>query len=198
MISKLLYGSNNINKLKEVKQKLKEIEILSPSNFNIAIEPKETGLSFKENAIIKAKYYSEKTNLITFADDSGLEIEYLNGAPGIYSKRYGKTNIARMNKVLSKLKGVKNRKAKFVCVIALYNPITRKSFIFEGYVLGFINEKPIGNNGFGYDPIFFYPPLKKTFAQLSLNQKNKISHRANSLKKLIVFLRNTQIFNNDF
>jgi len=157
------------------------------------VEPEETGLTFEENARIKASYYSEKTELPVISEDSGLVIDSLGGYPGIYSSRIGKSDEERISIILKKLedKEESERRACFVSVIALAQ---RGKIIktFSGKVCGIIAEKPCGDNGFGYDPIFYYKPIKKTFAEVSPDIKNKYSHRGRAIKKLIDYLKKIQ------
>ncbi len=153
----------------------------------------ETGITFAENAQIKAEAICSKLHIPVIADDSGLAIDYLDGRPGVYSARYAgehKSDIDNLNKVLSELQGVpkENRAARFHCALALAIP-GKKSKIVEGTCEGVITEKPIGENGFGYDPIFFVVEKGKTMAELSKDEKNQISHRGNALRKLDELLK---------
>lgn len=148
----------------------------------------ETGTTFEENAILKAEAISKAYNQVVIADDSGLIVDALGGRPGVYSARYAgedKSDEANTNKVLSELKDVpeKERTARFYCALAVASP-NQKTITVSGTIEGFITEQPVGKNGFGYDPIFFVKELGKTTAELSKNEKNKISHRANALKAL--------------
>jgi len=151
---------------------------------------KETGTTFEENAAIKSKYVYNKYHLNCFGDDSGLVIDALNGEPGVYSARYAGehgNHVANIKKVLTKLDGVENRKARFVTVISLI--WEGKESIFEGVVEGTIRHETAGNGGFGYDPIFQPDGYNITFAEMSMDEKNKISHRARAMEKLIAFLQ---------
>ncbi len=186
---KILLATKNSHKLNEIKAMLKEynVEILGINDINKKIEIIENGKTYFENAYKKAKKLHKTTGLITIADDSGLEVEFLNNEPGIYSARYAGENASdkdRINKILKKLKDVpfRKRKAKFVSCIVLLN--NKKVYNVTGFVNGYISEKPAGKNGFGYDPIFYLPDLKKCMAQLSPEEKNIISHRANALKRI--------------
>lgn len=193
---KLLIATRNPGKLKEFQQILKSLDfkLLSldqiktlPQDFDIP----ETGKTFKANAILKAKAYGEKTQLMTVADDSGLMIDYLNGQPGVYSSRFAQgDHQAAMQKILKSLTSLpqSKRTAKFVSVLALYNPQTKKITLFTGESHGWIASKPQGQTGFGYDPIFFSKDLNKTYGQATNQEKNQVSHRAQALKKLKVFL----------
>ena len=194
-IINIIIGTNNLGKLREIKDLLpKSIKIYSPKNLKLK-SPKENGISFKENSMIKAKYFSKKTKMICLADDSGLEIDILNKKPGIFSSRWSGTknnfNIA-IKKVFKELKkkdqNWKNKKisARFICVLTLYWP-NGKNFSAIGKIEGFISSNKKGKNGFGYDPIFV--PLNKriTFAQMKSKEKFKIDHRLNAFKKIKKF-----------
>lgn len=189
----MIFATNNIHKAKELRSLLanhnmnQEIHLVTLNDLPNIKDIKETGSFFTENAMIKAEKVYNLTKLPTLADDSGLEVEYLNNRPGIYSKRYaGKKadDKDRINKLLKELKNVHpyKRKARFVCSMVLKD----KKNIFKviGFCNGYIAQKSAGTNGFGYDPIFFLPDLNKTMAQLSPAQKNTISHRANALKQI--------------
>jgi len=198
---KIILATNNPHKVEEAKAILgNDIEIITPAELNINLNVEETGKTFLENAILKAKTAFEFAKIPAIADDSGLEVEVLNNRPGIYSSRYAGENATdkdNIKKLLEELKGIpfEKRKARFVCTTVFYTGNNEISFA-EGIVEGFIAEKPEGNNGFGYDPVFYYPELKKTFAQLSSNEKNKISHRRKSLQalkyKIIKYKENKQ------
>jgi len=195
-ISKLLIGTNNKGKYREIRDLLpKYIQTLSISNFNIK-SPREVGHTFEENSIIKSKYFSKKTKLLCIADDSGLEIDLLNKAPGIYSARWGgrKNNFNRaIEKVYRELfkkdkKWKKKKiKARFVCALSISN-LDKKIVSVVGKVEGFISSEPRGKNGFGYDPIFIPKNKKKTFGEMKSLQKYKIDHRFNAFKKIKKFL----------
>lgn len=195
-MKKLILATNNKNKAKEIKEILFELdlEIFTLSDLFIDVDIEENGNSFIENALIKANGIASILNensykeFIVMADDSGLEVPYLNGEPGIYSARYSGVHgddKANNNKLLERLKNVPkdNRKAFFRCAIGLVDDRGNNKFI-EGSVEGIIKEKESGNSGFGYDPLFYYPPFDKTFGELSADEKNTISHRANALNKL--------------
>ena len=187
---KLLLCTLNKNKIKEIKQFLKDspINIITLFDLKETIKVKEDGETFKENALIKAKYYGTKHQIIAIGDDTGLEVDYLNGGPGVYTNRYEKTDKKRNEKLLKELLNAENRKARFKTVIALYNPFNEKEYYFEGVVNGEISKTFRGSNGFGYDPIFYIPELKKTMAEISIEKKNDISHRGKALKSLKEFL----------
>ena len=195
-IRKLIIGTNNKGKLREIKNLLpKNIKIYSTVGFNLR-SPVENGKTFKENSLIKSRYFSKKTGLICLADDSGLEIDILDKRPGIYSARWGGKNsdfkkaIKRVYKELTKInKNWKNKriKARFICALSISY---RDKKIAEsiGKVEGFISDKPKGNNGFGYDPIFIPKNKKKTFGEMKPSKKYKIDHRFLAFKKIKKFL----------
>ena len=195
-ISKLLIGTNNKGKYKEIKDLLpKYIKTYSTSEFKLK-SPKEDGMTFIENSIIKSKYFSKKTRLICLADDSGLEIDILDKNPGIYSARWGGKNadfkkaINRVYKELSKKdKNWKDKKikARFICALSICY-LDKKIASVLGKVEGYISVKPKGNNGFGYDPIFIPKNKRKTFGEMSSSQKYKIDHRFVAFKKIRKFL----------
>ncbi|QQR79460.1 MAG: XTP/dITP diphosphatase [Deltaproteobacteria bacterium] len=188
----LLVATTNSGKLLEMSHYLQGIQLKSLKDFSQSSNiptVEETGKTFLENALIKAHAYAAFSGLTTLADDSGLVVESLGGAPGIYSARYAgeDTNDAdNRKKLLFEMKDIpqKKRQASFVCALALYDPDTQKSECFEGRVEGEILFEERGENGFGYDSLFFVPSLGKTTAQLSLEEKNRISHRGQALQKL--------------
>ena len=195
-ISKLLIGTNNKGKYKEIKDLLpKYIKTYSTKEFKLK-SPKEDGLTFEENSIIKSKYFSKKTKLICLADDSGLEIDLLNKAPGIYSARWGGKNgdfkkaIKRVYRNLFKIDKnwqSKKVKARFICALSIYN-LDKKIASEQGKVEGFISNEPKGKNGFGYDPIFIPRNKIKTFGEMKSSEKYKIDHRFCAFKKIKKFL----------
>jgi XTP/dITP diphosphohydrolase len=195
-ISKLLIGTNNKGKFKEIKDLLpKHIKTYSTSEFKLK-SPREDGLTFAENSIIKSKYFSKKTRLICLADDSGLEIDLLDKNPGIYSARWGGKNadfkkaINRVYKELSKKDKnwkIKRIKARFICALSICY-LDKKIASVLGKVEGRISIKPKGKNGFGYDPIFIPKNKRKTFGEMSSIQKYKIDHRFVAFKKIRKFL----------
>ena len=195
-ISTLLIGTNNKGKYKEIKDLLpKHIKTYSTKEFKLK-SPKEDGLTFKENSIIKSKYFSKKTKLICLADDSGLEIDLLNKAPGIYSARWGGKNgdfkkaIKRVYRNLYKVDKdwqSKKVKARFICALSIYN-LDKKIASVQGKVEGFISNEPKGKNGFGYDPIFIAKNKIKTFGEMKSSEKYKIDHRFDAFKKIKKFL----------
>ena len=189
-IKSLLIATNNKGKLLEIKKLLpKHINFYSPKDFNL-IEPIENEKTFEGNAVIKARYCAEKSKLISLSDDSGLQISTLNGDPGIYSARWaGKNKDFRLaiKKVYSKLKKKKKlnkiNSARFYCSLAIAFPNGMQK-TFSGIVNGKISEKPKGNNGFGYDPIFIPNGYKKTFGEMKASLKDKISHRYKAFNKI--------------
>ncbi|WP_289053221.1 non-canonical purine NTP diphosphatase [Carboxylicivirga marina] len=187
----LVFATNNLNKLEEIQTLLGDkIKILSLEDINCYEEIPETGDTLEVNALQKSDYVYRKYGLNCFADDTGLEIDALNGEPGVYSARYAgieKDAQANMNKVLQKLQGIENRRARFRTVISLI--INGKEFQFEGYVNGHILHQRSGKKGFGYDPIFKPDGYDVSFAEMDMVTKNNISHRGRAIVKLIEFLR---------
>jgi XTP/dITP diphosphohydrolase len=195
-ISELLIGTNNRGKYREIKDLLpKYIKTHSISKFKLN-SPREDGLTFIENSIIKSKYFSKKTNLICLSDDSGLEIDILNKYPGIYSARWAgkdgdfKKAIKKVYKELNKKDKnwrQKKLKARFVCALSICN-LNKKIALAVGKIEGYISNEPKGKNGFGYDPIFIPRNKKKTFGQMKSSQKYKIDHRFQAFRKIKKFL----------
>ena len=191
-ILKILIGTNNQGKLREITNLLpKNVKIFSTKDFNLK-SPKESGKTFKSNALIKAKYFSRKTNLICLSDDSGLEINVLKNKPGIYSARWGgkkKDFNKAMQRVFKELDKkdkewrTKKVSARFICALVIYWP-NRKKIYSLGKVSGKISKNKKGKNGFGYDPIFIPNGHKRTFAEMSKSHKYKIDHRAKAFKKI--------------
>lgn len=196
----IVIGTSNQHKVEEFKVLLgdQKVELKSLADYPFFPEVEETGKTFKENAELKALAVCNYCDVPAFADDSGLEVEALNNEPGIYSARYAPTNEERIQKVLTKLQGQTNRKARFVCVIAI--AINGEVIdTFEGEVKGTIIDAPRGDNGFGYDPIFVPDGYTQTFAEMSSELKNKISHRANAVKKALDFIEDEMsILDDDF
>lgn len=191
-MKKIVFATNNKNKLNEI-SKIAEgkIQILSLSDINCFEDIDETGTTLEENALIKARYVKEKYGYDCFADDTGLEVEALDGAPGVYSSRYAGSHcnpVDNMNKLVSVLKGVDNRKAQFRTVIALLTGDDEQ--LFEGVAKGVIIDEKRGEQGFGYDPIFIPDGYDITFAEMSKETKNEISHRAIATHKLVEVLLN--------
>jgi len=185
---KILVATKNEGKLKEIKEILGDLPITLIPLPESAEDVDENGSTYLENALIKAKTYGQKYKLITLADDSGLEIDALNGLPGIYSSRYlGKDTpfLTKMENILELMKNKENRKARFRCVSVLYFPKEDRYVSFEGVVEGeILKEIRYGNAGFGYDPIFKPDGFDKSFSELGSEIKNKISHRAQALQKV--------------
>lgn len=186
----IVFASNNQNKINEVQQLLPpEINILSLTSIGCVEEIQETALTIEENAILKANYVTEKYGLFCFADDTGLEVEALNGEPGVFSARYAgeqKNANDNMQKLLKNLEKSTHRNAQFKTIICLN--INEEQHLFEGIVKGKIGFEPKGNQGFGYDPIFIPDGYTTTFAEMIIEEKSKISHRGLAVEKLIRFL----------
>ena len=194
-IIKILIGTNNIGKLKEIRDLLpKNLKIYSTSDFKIK-SPIENGKTFEENSLIKARYFSKKSKMICLADDSGLEIDALGGAPGIYSARWGGKKgdfIKAMNRVFKELDKknknwkTKKIKARFICALTIFGP-SQKTINSIGKIEGHISPSMRGDNGFGYDPIFIPKGKKITFSEMKPSQKYKIDHRYKAFKKIKKF-----------
>ena len=186
----LIFATHNSHKISEIKKLLPEkIKIRDLKQIRFNDEIVEDGKTLEENAKIKSEYIYEKFKSNCFSDDSGLFIDAISGEPGVYSARYAglkKNSEKNISKVLSKLKNITNRNAKFVTVISLF--LNDKNYIFKGEIKGLISKRKIGLNGFGYDPIFIPHGFNQTFSQMNLNTKNMISHRAIAFKKLVKFL----------
>ncbi len=189
---KLVFATNNKNKIIEVQQMLPNtIEIISLESIGCLEDIPETADTIEENAVLKANYVTQKYGYDCFADDTGLEVEALNGEPGVFSARYaGEQRNAddNMNKVLAALTNKPNRNAQFKTVIALN--LNGKQHLFTGIAKGEITLEKTGNQGFGYDPIFKPQGFEVTFAQLSIEEKGAISHRGKAAEQLIAFLKN--------
>ena len=185
-MEKFVLASHNPNKLREMGEILGKlgIEVVSPASLNIDVDVEETGTTFEENSMLKAKAIMELSGLPAIADDSGLCVDCLNGAPGVYSARYGGEGLddqGRYRLLLENMRGQSPRTAKFVSVITCCFP-NGEVLTARGECPGTIAFAPMGESGFGYDPVFFIPQLKKTFAQLSAEEKNAISHRGKALE----------------
>ena len=189
-MQKVLIGTNNKGKVKEYKFFLSNyFHVLTPSDIGINFDVAETGSTYEENSLLKLEFLRRKDlNMAILCDDSGLEIESLNNEPGVFSARYAGEDCSdqdNIDKVLRNLNGKKDRKAKFICVVSFFwDKFSSFPRIFRGECHGSILENQSGNSGFGYDPIFYYENLSKTFANLSEEEKNKISHRAMAMKEL--------------
>lgn len=192
---KIVLATRNKNKIREFEEllatHLKKIEVLSLDDIGFVGEIEETGNSFEQNAMIKARAAADFSGMISVADDSGLTVNALGGAPGIYSARYSGVegpdrDSANNEKLLRELQGVSSREAAFVCCIACAFPdsMPARDFAVYGYTVGEILCAPRGDNGFGYDPLFWYDELGKTFAEMTPQEKNSLSHRAKAAVKL--------------
>ncbi|MBT3495836.1 MAG: XTP/dITP diphosphatase [Candidatus Marinimicrobia bacterium] len=191
----LILATHNRHKVEELSAALGKlrIDIRTLDAFPQVGEIEETGKTLLENALLKARTVHQLTGLPAIADDTGLEVDALDGAPGVYSARYAGENVSyadNVNKMLFELKDIEdqNRGAKFRTVIAFVS--SKKELWAEGFIQGFISQSPTGKRGFGYDPIFYVPELKKTFAELTGEEKNEISHRGLALKKIVKKLKN--------
>jgi len=189
-MKKLVFATNNQHKTEEIRLALKgQYEVLNLADIGCDADIPETADTFEGNASLKSKYVVDHFNLDCFADDSGLEVEAINNEPGVFSARYGgsRDSLENIKLVLKKMEGEVNRKARFKTVISLM--LEGENHLFEGIVNGIIREDLSGSNGFGYDPIFQPDGYNITFAQMDMKEKNKISHRAIALKKMIDFLK---------
>lgn len=186
---KVVLASKNKHKLVEISQITEKfgIELVLQSELGVDIDVQETGSTFEENSLLKAEAVMKATGLPALADDSGIAVDALNGEPGIYSARYGfDESLDDRGRVQLLLKNTQNvpdnqRQAQFVCVITLITP-DGQTIQARGEIRGLLTREPSGEGGFGYDPIFYYPPFGKTLAEVSAEQKNQVSHRANALK----------------
>ena len=184
---KAVLASHNQKKIKELREILADlgVEVLSQSDVGVSLEPEETGTTVEENARIKARAVMEATGLPASADDSGLAVDALDGAPGVYSARYGGEGLddtGRWKLLLQNMEGKPDRTCRFVCVVCCIFP-DGTELMARGECPGVLAEKPAGEGGFGYDPVFYLPQLGKTMAQLTPQEKNGISHRGNALRK---------------
>ncbi|MCJ7524143.1 MAG: RdgB/HAM1 family non-canonical purine NTP pyrophosphatase [Candidatus Aminicenantes bacterium] len=189
----LLLATCNQGKKREIEnylqQGLADIRLLSLADVNVNADVSETGATFAENARLKADYYSLRTGLDTLGDDSGLEVMALGGRPGVLSARYageGANDDARIQKLLAEMQGIIERRARFVSAVCISRNGSALA-TFSGQVEGEILFAKRGEGGFGYDPLFFYQPLGKTFAELTLEEKNRVSHRARALEQFKIF-----------
>ncbi len=191
----LLLATNNRGKQREYRELLRDIpfELVTPADLGVTLGAEETAATFEENAALKAVAAARQTGLLSLADDSGLEVDDLGGAPGPLSARYAGPDASdkdRIDLLLSRLKDIpaRERSARFRCVIAVASPVGRVE-LFSGVCSGLISDTPRGAHGFGYDPIFFIPELGKTMAELTLEEKNKVSHRARAAGKAREYLK---------
>lgn len=196
---KLLIATNNKGKFTEISSLLNHINIESVPTFQFNLaEPEETGATFAANSLLKAKYYALKTGLTALADDSGLCVAAMNGAPGIYSARFAKNSEgkddfdAAFAKIFTEIEksSPKNLRAFFICNLSIFDPKTNFEISFEGRVDGNLTFPPRGHQGFGYDPIFTKDGLEKTFGEISPQEKDQISHRADAFEKMVKWLKN--------
>lgn len=187
---KLVCATNNLHKISEIKNIIdSSYQLVSLKEIGITEDIPEEENTFEGNALAKARYVFQKTGMNVFADDSGLEVVALNNQPGVYSARYSgneKDYKANNSLLLKNMEGVTNRKARFKTVVALI--LDGKEYIFDGIIEGFITKNPRGSGGFGYDPLFVPKNHILTFAEMSISEKNKISHRSRAVNKLILFL----------
>ena len=188
-MTQLILATHNDHKAKEFRDILPQYSVQTLADLGHDDEIKETATSLEGNSFIKAETVFKRYGHVVISDDSGLEVDALNGAPGVYSARYAgdsRNDQRNTEKLLDELQGASNRKAQFRTVITLMN--AKNSFQFEGIVKGTIAKSPRGEAGFGYDPVFIPEGVQQTFAELAANEKNKISHRANAIEKLLHFL----------
>lgn len=187
-MTEILFASHNKGKVREIGHllQLEDVRLLTLDDVHLAkFEVDETGMTYEQNAGLKAKTIGDKTRHITIADDSGIEVEALGGKPGVLSARYAKGSDAdRVQKMLSALGDKKNRKAKFVSALVYYDPTTQEKHAFRGEVRGMLADDPRGKSGFGYDPIFIPDGHTQTFGELGDEVKNRISHRAVAVRRL--------------
>lgn len=193
----IVIASGNEHKIEEFRAMFKPlgIEVIGMKECGEMEEVQETGATFAENAVIKAEYLMKKLNQPVISDDSGLEIDALNREPGVYSARYlgHDTSYELKNRTLvERMKDKTDRTCRFVCAIALARP-EHPTRVFEGIVEGIVARQPEGDHGFGYDPIFYYPPLGRTLAQISEQEKNAISHRGKAMRKLMEFWQHEEV-----
>ena len=188
-MTQLILATHNDHKAKEFRDILPQYSVQTLADLRHDDEIKETATSLEGNSFIKAETVFKRYGHVVISDDSGLEVDALNGAPGVYSARYAgepRNDQRNTEKLLDEIQGASNRKAQFRTVITLMN--AENSFQFEGIVKGTIAKSPRGEAGFGYDPVFIPEGGQQTFAELAANEKNKISHRANAIEKLLHFL----------
>ncbi len=188
-MEKLVFATHNKHKIQEVKLLINNYQILSLDDIGFYKEIDETAETIEENALIKARLIHRFSHISCFADDTGLEVEALNGKPGVYSARYAGPEhdaLKNIEKLLHELQGQTNRNARFRTVIALI--MSRKEYLFEGIVNGTIGFECKGISGFGYDPVFYPQGYQQTFAEMPLDLKNQISHRALAIEKLLAFI----------
>lgn len=193
---KIVIASGNEGKIREFRQMLEPegYEVITLADFPDFKEPEETGKTFHDNAIIKAQAVTDRYGIMAIADDSGLEIDALDRKPGVYSARWLGHDTPydiKNRKVLELMKDKKDRTCRYVCAIAITRP-DQEPVVFEDSVEGEIAQQPAGNNGFGYDPIIYYPPFHKTMAEMDKDEKNSISHRGKAIRKLEAWLNEAE------
>lgn len=192
---KIALGTSNPHKLEEINDILKHIcpdcieFVLVDGDF----DPVENGTTFEENSYIKAREAAKVMKIPALADDTGLCVDALDGRPGLYSARYAPDQKSKIEKLLGELKNIpdKKRTAHFLCTMTLVNPDGEKLHVSKGEINGFIAQEPSGTHGFGYDPLFFIPELNKTMADLTLHEKNTLSHRARALNSMVEWIKNS-------
>lgn len=201
MTHKLLIATANAGKIREYLELLRgaPFTLTTLRDEKVEEDVDETGLTFEENALLKARHFARASGLLTLADDSGLEVDALNGKPGIYSARYGGPDLRdedRVNLLLSEMRNVPwaQRTARFRCVIAIVHQCGDEETV-EASCEGYISHKAIGDNGFGYDPVFFYPKMNKTFAELDSTTKHLLSHRGQASRRAVEYLCNSSASN---
>jgi XTP/dITP diphosphohydrolase len=184
----LVLATRNAGKTREIEALVADfpVAIKNLNDFGPLPPVDEDGATFEDNAVKKARFIAKVLGLPAMADDSGLIVEALGGAPGVRSARYAGENVSdseNNSKLLKEMEKIEDRRAAFLCIIAISVP-SGPTLIYEGHCEGVITEEPLGNEGFGYDPVFYYPPLQKTFAELSTEEKNQVSHRGQALMEL--------------
>ncbi|MDD4987700.1 MAG: RdgB/HAM1 family non-canonical purine NTP pyrophosphatase [Candidatus Izemoplasmatales bacterium] len=191
-MKQLLIASNNFNKIREFKEILANspFKLLTCADLNAHLDIEETGMTFRENALIKAKAFYDRFRIPTIADDSGLEVIALGNRPGVFSQRYSPSGTDEDNLalLLKEMHGVEDRRAQYVCELVYYQSPETVVF-FSGILKGQIMDNPISGNGFGYDPVFYIPSLKKRLSQCRPEEKNAISHRGQAIRQLLDLLR---------
>ena len=191
----VVIATRNTGKMNEMRKMLfnTSFSAFSLDEVSVLEEVEETGTSFEENAMLKAETYGKLSGKLTIADDSGIEVDALGGAPGIYSARYGgdgKDDQDRNKLLLENVEGIPEHQltARFRCVVALWNPIDNTIVTFDGKIEGKITRNVRGKNGFGYDPLFFFPEKNKTLAELTLIEKERVSHRGEAMRKALAYM----------
>ena len=191
----VVIATRNTGKMNEMRKMLfnTSFSAFSLDEVSVLEEVEEAGTSFEENAMLKAKTYGKLSGKLTIADDSGIEVDALGGAPGIYSARYGgdgKDDQDRNKLLLENVEGIPEHQltARFRCVVALWNPIDNTIVTFDGKIEGKITRNVRGENGFGYDPLFFFPEKNKTLAELTLIEKERVSHRGEAMRKALAYM----------